>query len=58
MCMPTTRFKPNYCSEKLLKYAVKITGYDANFKLLVIKNATKTNNCASAWKYYIKEESV
>lgn len=58
MCMPTTHFKPDYCSEKLLKYVVKITGYDANFKLLVIKHAKKTNNYASAWKSYIKEESV
>lgn len=56
--MPTTRFKPDYCSERLLKYVVKITGYDANFKLLVIRHATKTNNYASAWKFYIKEESV
>jgi hypothetical protein len=56
--MPTTHFKPDYCSEKLLKYVVKITGYDANFKLLVIKHAKKTNNYASAWKSYIKEESV
>jgi hypothetical protein len=56
--MPTIHFKPDYCSEKLLQYVAKITGYDANFKLLVIKHAAKTNNCASAWESYIKEECV
>lgn len=58
MSMPTIHFKPDYCSEKLLQYVAKITGYDANFKLLVIKHAAKTNNCASAWESYIKEECV
>jgi len=42
----------------LLNYVAKITGYDANFKLLVNKHAAKTNNYASAWKAYIKEENV
>jgi hypothetical protein len=32
--------------------------YDANFKLMVIKHAEETNNCAAAWKFGVAEPNV
>lgn len=50
-----THFKPDYCSEKLVKCFVKITVYDTNFKLLVIKQQQKPitvaqHRSAASWK--------
>jgi transposase-like protein len=32
--------------------------YDTNFKLMVIKHAEETNNCATAWKFGVVELNV
>jgi transposase-like protein len=32
--------------------------YDANFKLMVIKHAEETNNCAMAQKFGVEEPNV
>jgi transposase-like protein len=32
--------------------------YDANFKLMVIKHAEETNNCAAARKFGVAEPNV
>jgi transposase-like protein len=32
--------------------------YDANFKLMVIKHAVETNNCATARKFSVAEPNV
>jgi transposase-like protein len=32
--------------------------YDSNFKLMVIREAEKTNNCAAARKFSIMENNV